>query len=281
MVNIRTCHFHGPVILVFCALTVLSAPGANADPPSKKDAAELARLEKLYAAAQRDAAYFKGKIDALKAKMGEPSKPDRGDKAEEKPAEGKPYTSIGQLLSDLPKDKYPQPGEDGAPERNAANTWLKDNLVGKTVQWPLTVNRVILSDLGGQGRYDVKIGFQETPLKVGRITEVPVNLRVRLDSGIAWGQVKIGAQTAYALVTDPFSQTQDGAFVDLNVDEAMAKRLRDLKGDTVAVKGVISGAAFYYGQTELRGFQPVHRAQTVLVIGLGCDVLSIGDVKLR
>ncbi len=54
----------------------------------------------------------------------------------------KAATKSEELFASLPKDSWPKGGKDGAPERKAAELWMKKNLVGTQIEWTATITEV-------------------------------------------------------------------------------------------------------------------------------------------
>jgi len=91
----------------------------------------------------------------------------------------KTYTSAEQLLTGMPKAKYPRSGEDGTPERKAANTWLNENVVGRAVEWPATIESIAIFEVEND-RYNVRVSLE---------------LKDRLVSGVHFGRAKLGSES--------------------------------------------------------------------------------------
>jgi len=164
------------------------------------------------------------------------------------------YASAEELLAGMPRERYPRSGPDAAPERKAANAWLRDNVVGKTVEWS-----GVIEGLGG-------IGPAVT------LTEAKGD-RYRADISLNWtrkahalgtggwepslGRVRLGEMSAFTVISHdtpppfgaPFGEPEPieiDAWRGLTVpavDDGLARHLRDLKGK-VTVRATIVGAEF-------------------------------------
>ena len=71
-----------------------------------------------------------------------------GQKADDPPFQvnGNAIAAPVQLLASLPAEKYPKPGPEGQPHRDAANEWLRTNVAGTTIDVPLVVEHVHIND---------------------------------------------------------------------------------------------------------------------------------------
>src|SRR5262249_13251570 len=142
--------------------------------------------------------------------------------AAEGPAAAKAYTSAASLLAGMPKDKYPRSGKNAVPERDAANDWLRDNVVGKVVEWTATVRDVTLSGQGNH-RYLVSISFDKSGW---------------MDWG---GSIKLGEEDIVVGLT-PGGYGQGLSQWSATTDEQVARQLRDLGGKTFTCRARITGA---------------------------------------
>jgi hypothetical protein len=226
-------------------------PSAPGDVPA--DEKQLAELDRQIDAKEKELAELKNKAEALRRKIA----------AGKKPVAGKAYTSAEQLLVGMPPDKHPKSGEDAAPERRAANQWLKENVLGKTVEWTSTVGDVRLEEAEGN-RYTAAIDLDHHK-----------HVRFGADNGIAFGGIKLGKAFALAALTDDgpdqsppkLGSADNGPYLYWGkVDERLAKKLRDLKGTKVTFRATILKAEFWDVQSIERPDSKVRAALTLRIV---------------
>jgi hypothetical protein len=123
-----------------------SRPLAPDDLPAAE--ARLAELEKEIAGSEEKLAGLKAEAANLRSQIG----------AAKSGASGKVYTRAEDLFADMPADAYPKFGPEGGIERAAARKWANENLVGRTVEWQVTVKSV---DVGGDGPFRVVLITEE------------------------------------------------------------------------------------------------------------------------
>jgi hypothetical protein len=137
---------------------------------------------------------------------------------------------LQKLLDGIPKESQPRADKDGEIERNKANKWLEANVIGKKLSLSTKVGDVGIKADGDKYRVSLTMGRP-----------------VLLDGQNVWefghvGDVRVGGRD-WPVVLD----ARDFAFgtgYRLVVDEAAAKRIRDLKGKVATIQGTVDAAAF-------------------------------------
>jgi len=187
-----------------------------------------------------------------------PNKP-----AKDKPVDSKPFANVEQLLAGMPKEKYPKSDDDAAPERRAANAWLREHADGKTIEWSPTIEKVYLLDGPGE-LYSIRFTFA-----------TDTNINPAKGAIVSWGTTKLTEETITAVLVN-FDRDQKGIStaagrVELSctADESTAKQVRMLKGKTVVVRMAISGRGTRFDVTNGQ-----------LTLFLEVKVCSVGDFKL-
>lgn len=138
-----------------------------------------------------------------------------------------PVAELQKLLDTIPKESQPRTDKDGTIERNKANQWLKEHMVGKPLSLSATATEVDVSPQGDV--YNVSVNLGEP----GKLANGKPIFSGYTKFGVL-GTVRAGgADWPACLEACPFR----------GVDEATAKRLRDLKGKTVTVRGVVAETA--------------------------------------
>lgn len=146
--------------------------------------------------------------DDLKAKNGQPS-----------------LANLQKLLDRIPKDSQPRADNKGEVERNKANEWMKKNIAGEMVELSVKVGHVLTQSRGDKTSVCLTMGEG-----------------LLLDGKVFWydlgypGQVRSGGSSWAVLLC--VREWKD-------LDEAPAKRLRDLDGKTITILGQIAGAEFW------------------------------------
>jgi hypothetical protein len=222
---------HAPPVLLVVLLAgcgTRPAPEPGPAPPKSGDEKLLADLEGQIAAKEKELAELRAKADAVRARLAA-GKTGGG-------ATG--VSAVQKLIDGIPADEQPRAGVGDTIERSKANDWLYKNLVGKTVELSgkVAVSEVLPAS-GGTGYYGT--------LVVGE----RVYYGNFLSSVSNPGQVRTGGADWKVLatlhVTGPEVKYR-------NLDEANARRFRDLKGKTVRVAGRDTRAVFDLGNSTGR-----------------------------
>jgi hypothetical protein len=167
----------------------------------------------------------------------------------------------------MPKDKYPKSGQEFTPEVNAANKWVKENLVGATVEVMTTVEGISIS---GVDKYNA--GFD---LRFVALTQPP-NIAAGDRRGIGpcdfiWGDsFKLADESVVVILNNSRHFANGGCrtwFDVRNISEDRAKQLREIKGQKLRLIGRISSAEF---ARRVNGFN----------LRLVYDPLKLGDIDL-
>jgi hypothetical protein len=216
------------------------AAGGGADPVQKPDdppgsitkeelatkKAKLAEVEKAIAAREKELADLRLEANGLRKLIA----------AAEAPKD-KVYRTGPELLADMPKDAYPKAGPQGGIERAAARKWLKANVVGRTVEWTMTVREV--SDTGDDP-FHVEVLVLSKAKFVGNKNNTvqpaePFGDEFLLD-GESWQITLIGAiqNLGGDGLTSRISYTTCTA--------AEVKTLRKLKGKKVVLRATVTAA---------------------------------------
>lgn len=139
-------------------------------------------------------------------------------------------STLGGLLSKLPKDKYPKPGADGAIERGEAKDWLSAHIVDKTwLEVELSIEQVEARN-PEPGKYDVDV-IAADPV---------VGKAAKLNEGVRLRPVMLGTNRWPVVVYANWT----------GLDAAMAKNLRDMKGKGWILRGKIVAAEFVDSDVE-------------------------------
>ncbi len=138
----------------------LPKPITKEELPANK--AKLADLEKLITAKDEELAALRGEVDVLRKQIA----------AAEGPKENV-YGTPEELFADMPMQAYPRFGPDAGIERAAARKWCEANLIGRTVEWTTTVQKVIVSgdglftvELRLEGALDASAAFPDDPFHI-------------------------------------------------------------------------------------------------------------------
>lgn len=182
---------------------------------------KLAKLEKDIAAKEKELAVLKAEADALRKQIAVTEKKD-----------GKVHRSPSELFADMPKDAYPKAGNDGAPERAACNKWLKENVVGRMIEWKATVGPgAVKFDQYRQGadRFNVQIA----PAQLAALN-YPDPITQGDAAGLVFGDtITIGPEKAVVLLDRNMGEGRSDRHNPLRYDgigaDAM-KKARDAQG---------------------------------------------------
>lgn len=124
-----------------------------------------------------------------------------------------------QLLASLPKDKSPKPGPDGQADRDAANEWLKANVVGKTVDVHFVVDDIEILDQGD--------GTQHANMRV--TIDSKLDGPASLSEGVWGGEFKLNGIPYYI---EYWGENPLWS----GLSQAEAEKLRGLKGKNVSFR---------------------------------------------
>jgi hypothetical protein len=209
------------------------APPAGEPKPVPKEGlpaakARLAKLEKDIEAKEKELTALKAEADLLRGQIAA--------------AEGtnKVYRSPAELFADMPRDKYPSPSEDGAPERAVCNKWLKENVVGRVVEWKATV--------GGAEFFRGSKDSPEQTTAVVYLKQLAANnatgAGLLFEGGVSFGSEKAEV-LMYRQIPDQENRFDDSSYPLLwyeGVGAEAAKRVRELKGREVTFRGAAIAA---------------------------------------
>src|SRR5438067_1963278 len=104
------------------------------------NSAELAALREKNAELEKTVAARDKEIAGLKA--GRDGRPPVEETRVAPPPPGKVFRTPQELFADMPPSAYPQFG------RAAARKWIKENVVGRVIEWTATVKEVKVSGDG-------------------------------------------------------------------------------------------------------------------------------------
>lgn len=244
------------------------APGGD-DPPAARppaDEKELAELERQIEAKAKELAELRKRADALRARIA----------AAKGPGGGKAYTSVERLLAAMPKEKYPQ-GPRKLIELNAADRWLKDNVAGKAIEWTAEVEDVKELDTSVVNRDRKGPTYALIFYHRGEETFHSSDWgNVFVEPGQAWGgESRLGDDAVVAMIARGswgFGE-QKALSAAEPLDEATAKRLRDLRGK-VTFRAKIEDARF--GYCRLSGQSSAQKLVLMLVV----KVVAVNGVEV-
>jgi len=167
------------------------------------------------------------------------------------PAKGgmpKAATTAEQLLSGMPKSAWPKGAKDGVPERTTAENWMKKNLVGKRVEWSVTVG-------------DVKIEKEGDKFKVTVTTGDAVYSGNQCHGVKPFPDTKSFGEIT-KLLFRPVQSFGDNRYVFKGITTAEAKTLRDMKGKKVSLQtSVNSFACVFVGIATAADAKPGEEAR--------------------
>lgn len=244
--------------LLACAVAVSFSGPAPAQPQAgdpKQISADLAEVEKAIAAKERELATLKEKAQKLRDQLAAGKKP------------GKVYTSLADLLADIPKDALPLPGADGTIERSMANKWLAKEVVGRIVEIKATI---------------ASVAVEESRVFKGKWA---VTVRYDFEAANAWEEVQVN-NTAWKWdrLFNPdgsFSQGSDGSprLIFLTSDDEAAKKVRDMKNKSVVIRFQVRQAAFASDKKgpTTNAFRMQPESRTATIDGFNPNGLKPGD----
>lgn len=176
-------------------------------------------------------------------------------------AAGSLFTTPSALLQGLPRELFPIAGADRGLERKALRQWCQENLRGKRIQWTETVEEVTISDkypLSDERPFSVTLGLYSGHPTYGdaRSLQCHDHQPTKAYSEYAYGRLfpdydsedrwKIMNETERPIYLKGDFECYlaapcfDGSSVRLRqCTEAMARELRDMKGDVVFTATVI------------------------------------------
>ncbi|HUY31593.1 MAG TPA: hypothetical protein VMV69_02360 [Pirellulales bacterium] len=210
--------------------------------PDKSTAAKtekLADLEKRIAAKKKQLADLDKRAAAEQTKRAAPLNPGAAAEA----PKGKVYRSTEELLADMPTDAYPKFGPVGAVERSAARKWVKANVVGRTVEWKMTVERV---EIAGDDPFRViLIATQKRTVSARGAKYSPYG------AGFSFGKAfRLGGQLCQGLLD--FKGAVINHKWSFSCTAAQAVLLRKLKGEEVTLRTTVLECNVGDGQIEIR-----------------------------
>jgi hypothetical protein len=155
------------------------------------------------------------------------------------------YKSPTEFFAGVPDGCQPRTGDDGEPERIAAQKWISANRLGHFVEWETIIDGVTIN------RSRKEDGMFHVALKSSE--------RGRWGDVITFGETRCWVfPTTNEFLGDLIFDDADTLNYD-PVDDKVAKRLRELKGMSVVLRAVVQKAEIY-----LSG-RPNPREQSVTV----------------
>jgi hypothetical protein len=231
-------------VLSGICVSVITCLGFAQDPMPKEsqDKIELAKIEAEITSKEGELVILRSKAKAIKKKL-----------------DGQLATvSFQKLIAALPKSSFPTQKFDGEIERIRANKWLKENIVGKTVELTEKL-AVVLIDSNDGKEFGAMICIGEVIPDAPRASSHPICCSI----------TKFKCDTDEWLVLIP-PMTIGG------LSEKQATELRDTKGKNVNIKAKIVSADFEHGSLK-PGFLEL---KPYLYIQLDGDkVLSVGPIN--
>lgn len=205
---------------VGCGSKTPGLPGSGDGPRAELPAAEakdLAELEKQIAAKKKELADLEARANAIRAKAG------GGDLGE-----------LQKLLDGMPKESEPKADERATIERNKAQMWMKENVVGKKIAFR---TKVELSDVKPFNLSREQNQYTAESFSVGKRLYDENNHRQGLVGDV--GNVRSGDGEWRVAVF-----TNYGTPGKLVMTEESAKRFRELAGKTARIEATVATAEF-------------------------------------
>jgi hypothetical protein len=251
-----------PLISLVAGCSFETQPGGSKedDDPSQLAAddlpateARLAELDKEIASSEEKLAALKAEAASLRRQMG----------AAKSRASGKVYTRAEDLLADMPPDAYPKFGPERGIERAAARNWAKEHLVGRTVEWQVTVKGV---DVSGDGPFRVVLNTEELSTFQG-LNNPAFGLG---DSFFAFGpKFSLGGQDCRVFLDTRTSGFDDSQVLYPACTAEEAKTLRAAKGKKVTLQATIRDVSVNDKGYTIVAFDTTRYEEVPFILHLG------------